>query len=554
MAFENRGRFLQEFGPQVVMYTSGGEPVELQYHRDLATRDFTVISLWSLLSAYGQSVVAMKEIDTTELEEPEHFDLLYEELIREIENYFELITEMPEYEGVAYPRMYQLAHGGGLPYLLMEVFATTFDKKYKLNYIPRIIPATGALLQKRLTTFIRLCWAIDIFHRHGYVLDDIKPSNAAIQNSPEKNVYPFDFATLRKQSDKEVIGYTPDYKPELKDFTLQDFQPVAADAYSLVAILYEMITGHNHTPLTSFFGFNPGFKKEELVDDLYKSKALRELIINTQKLDIDQAEQYLTQVIGEFFFEILDEHCFASLHQSLTVEKLVVLLGELLNFRVDFTQEPWSPTWEKSADQTALLSRLLTVLLLLSSLTVLRFSENQGEHRYQPTVRELEIESNAIPELFQGLSEVEGEIVRLMGREEVTISHKQGVTGTLIEVMPTFDDSAIEDSFLKVMLTEREVGVIALTMYSNHPQEGYLVQTNNFFTQLQSGQSTDITLELHLYPVGAIPDPELDTVYRIKLIAGINYDGTRWWEYVDFDRSSNDAVGFGFSLPANRNR
>ncbi len=143
--------------------------------------------------------------------------------------------------GLEHPNIARMFDGGtqsdGIPYFVMEYvdgsWITRYAAEHKLS------------VEDRVRLFIPVCSAVAYAHRHFIVHRDLKPPNILIDRAGVPKLLDFGVSKLlhsdqTERADQDML--TPDYaSPEQ---IVGDPVTLAADLYSLGAVLYELLT-HN---------------------------------------------------------------------------------------------------------------------------------------------------------------------------------------------------------------------------------------------------------------------------------------------------------------------
>ena len=127
----------------------------------------------------------------------------------------------------------------GLPYFVME-FVEGMP-------IMKFVQRESMDLRGRLQLFLKVCFAVDLAHRHQIIHRDIKPGNVLVNENREPKLLDFGIAKLLSvdPDDDEVTvaterRLTPTYAaPEQRAGRAAT---IASDVYSLGALLYELLT------------------------------------------------------------------------------------------------------------------------------------------------------------------------------------------------------------------------------------------------------------------------------------------------------------------------
>jgi eukaryotic-like serine/threonine-protein kinase len=178
----------------------------------------------------------------------------------------------------------------GLPYFVMEFIEGT--------PITRFVQQEKIDLPGRLQLFLKICSAVDVAHRHQIIHRDIKPGNVLVNEGGEPKLLDFGIAKLlSSDSDDDVTTVVAERRltPMSAAPEQRVGQPatVAADVYSLGALLYELLV--NKSPRNSS---NGGLSLDDLVEHLVESSPTSHVADAKMKREsLDQLNQIVDRAM-----------------------------------------------------------------------------------------------------------------------------------------------------------------------------------------------------------------------------------------------------------------
>src|SRR5438552_9549689 len=176
----------------------------------------------------------------------------------------------------------------GLPYFVMEFIEGL--------PITRFVQSKNVDLRGRLKLFLKVCSAVAFAHQNQIIHRDIKPTNVLVKSDGEPKLLDFGIAKILSVDSDDITTLiaerrlTPMYAAP--EHVAGKPATVAADVYSLGALLYELLT--NKPPCSDFRGRSP---REDLSAILIDPPLPSQIVSDSKARD--ELRGYLDRIVAK---------------------------------------------------------------------------------------------------------------------------------------------------------------------------------------------------------------------------------------------------------------